>query len=160
MTPIRDIEGVGPILRELFRRSGYEYAQHLMAFDGDDRRLQETIDVMKLELGSLRERGYWLRLGTRAVNVIERIKSRTALGADPEQFLCAWSYELMKNPYVLPSGHSCEKEVIMEIIKDKGINPLTAEKEKLTIDQIYPNNHLRLAIEYYKRNHKSYGVMC
>ena len=70
----------------------------------------------------------------------------------PNEMCCPISFEIMENPVLCSvSGHSYEKEVIEEYIKDKGEDPLT--RQPVTMDKLAPNRALRDMIASWRAKH-------
>jgi len=55
----------------------------------------------------------------------------------------------MKNPVTTRSGNSYDKDSLYEYIRRDDRDPLT--REKIKINEIYPNLALKKAIEYHKK---------
>lgn len=68
----------------------------------------------------------------------------TPLGL-PEAFRCPITLEVMKDPYITPSGHSYERKALEQWIETKGTDPQT--RAPLLLAQVIPNRALRDSIE-------------
>lgn len=160
---IEKIPGLGEVTLEAFNRAGYRTVQDLYTFDvGDvagDRRLMEAIGDMRKERNegkaALPDR-YYRSLGTRCVNIVNRVRNARALPYVPDHFLCKISLDLMVDPVVAPSGYTYERANIEEWIRMNPCDPMT--RENLNQEQLYPNRSLREALIYYRDNFQSFEI--
>jgi len=69
----------------------------------------------------------------------------------PEHFCCPITLSLMNDPVISPSGHSYEREAILEHLGKHKTDPLT--NEPISIGDLRPNRGLRDAITAFKEKH-------
>lgn len=153
--PISDLMGVGNVAGEIFTLAGYTTLGQLMELGYDDRKILDaiqTVKATKLQFPA----SYWRRLATRCTNINHRLRSRTAAPYTPDFFMCPITLDWFTDPVVTPSGHTYEREDLLEWIYNNGTDPQT--RIPLTLDQIFPNRNLLTSQEYYRRNILLYSV--
>ena len=154
-TAISSIYGIGPLVLRVFQGAGYTTIRDLYGFNGDDMTLMRVINEMKTERPDMTN-DYWRRLCTRCVNIIIRVRNRSAVPFVPDHFMCPISLELMRDPVIAPSGYSFERTEILEWLATHSTDPMT--REELDVSQLYSNKYLKDAIEHYRNNFQQYNI--
>jgi hypothetical protein len=157
---ISKIPGIGEVTLEAFNRAGYRTVQDLYRFDvGDvagDRLLMVAINDMKSEARPPLPSRYYRSLGTRCVNIVNRVRNAAALPYAPDYLLCNISFDLMQDPVIAPSGYTYERANIEEWIDINPCDPMT--RRPLTVEQLYPARAIKEAIHYYRNNYQSFVI--
>ena len=105
-----------------------------------------------------RRESCWRNLWTRCVNAVSRIKrGPEARQIDPAPFLCEITYSMMHDPVITPSGHSYDRDNIVQWIRDHRTDPTT--REALDETQLIPNRALKDAIQYYEDNYRMFNIL-
>ena len=152
------LKGVGPAAMEVFRKAGFGTIAQLKAFDGEDRRLLMAIEEIKNQpdITHLLP-DYWLRLGSRCINIIYRVQSAEASPFVPDAYMCPISLTWFEDPVVAPSGHSFSRAHILQWLTHNLSNPIT--RQHLSQDALYPNSYLQEATHHYRLHHQRVSIV-
>jgi U-box domain len=150
---ISSIRSIGPLLTDMFARLGYFTIEDLKRFDADDRRFIPILETMKAERPLLSP-AFWKRACTRCTNIIRKVQNATEAPGHPYHLMCPISLDLMRDPVIVMSGISYERESLIDWLQYSPTDPLT--RTALTLDQVITNLALRESVECYRRNHLIY----
>ena len=154
---IRTIEGIGPQAVEIFEAAGFRTIQHLKDFNAQDRLLWSKIEERKASSGGVFPSSYWLRLMSRCINIIIRVRSAEACDFVPNEYMCPLSLDWFVDPVVVASGMSYSRMMIEEHLASSSTDPIT--REEIGGMPMYANIALRHAVEHYRAHFQRFRIM-
>ncbi len=156
-TPLADIDGVGAATLRVFHAAGFTHVRDLMNPNGQERRIQETIDALKASRDEpARTHEYWRHMASRCNTVIRRLRHSEALPFAPDCFCCPITMDWFLDPVVTKYGDSYERDAIERHVRDHGTDPLS--RRPLSLEDLFPNRAMREAVQYHQRHFLRFAV--
>jgi len=143
---------------EVFRKAGCGTLAEIKAFHGEDRRILAVIEEIKKQPDKTHLLpDYWLRLGSRCIDIMYRVQSAEASPFVPDAYMCPISLTWFEDPVVAPSGHSFSRAHILQWLRHNSSDPMT--REPLNQDALYPNSYLQEATHHYRLHHQRFSIV-
>jgi len=136
-------------IASMLKSQSFDISQKFKQLFSENYKISKNIENMNNEINNLKSDNQYLKEDNQSLN--QRLqKLETKIDAIKQHLLCPITHSILKDPVVIPSGVSYERESIEEWINNHQSDPYNLSKNT-TKEQIYKNVALKNVIEEIKK---------
>ena len=136
-------------IASMLKSQSFDISQKFKQLFSENYKISKNIENMNNEINNLKSDNQYLKEDNQSLN--QRLqKLETKIDAIKQHLLCPITHSILKDPVVIPSGVSYERESIEEWINNHQSDPYNLSKNT-TKEQIYKNVALKNEIEEIKK---------